>query len=187
MARRRIHYEQAFEDFLRSHYIPYIAVDEAKRALLPTLDVKNADFIVHAPSGSNFIVDVKGKRFPYEHRGRRTYWESWIHAEDLQGLAVWRSLMGERFDSLLVFAYWIRNLADRRVDGLLFSTLHRFHDRDYAFVAVRLDDFARLFRERSKSWNAVDMARRSFESVLVPFGALVGRPEELQLAGKVLT
>ena len=184
MARRHIHYEQAFEDFLRSHSIPYIAVDEAKRAILPDLDVKNADFIVHTASGLNLIVDVKGKRFPYEHCGRRTYWESWIHAEDLEGLAIWRSLLGERFEALLVFAYWIRNLADPRVDGLLFSTLHQYRDRDYAFVAVRLDDFARLFRERSKSWNAVDMAARKFESVLVPFGALVGRKEELELTGK---
>ena len=32
MAQRRFHYEQAFERYLRQHAIPYVAVDEAKRA-----------------------------------------------------------------------------------------------------------------------------------------------------------
>ncbi len=35
MAQRRHHYEQAFEEYLRSRRIPYVAVDEAKKALLP--------------------------------------------------------------------------------------------------------------------------------------------------------
>jgi hypothetical protein len=35
MAQRRHHYEQAFEVYLRSRRIPYVAVDEAKKALLP--------------------------------------------------------------------------------------------------------------------------------------------------------
>ncbi|MGJ3232735.1 MAG: HYExAFE family protein [Oceanicaulis sp.] len=33
MAQRRFHYEQAFEHYLRANAIPYVAVDEAKRAL----------------------------------------------------------------------------------------------------------------------------------------------------------
>ena len=33
MTQRRFHYEQAFEHYLRANAIPYVAVDEAKRAL----------------------------------------------------------------------------------------------------------------------------------------------------------
>src|SRR5688572_22372104 len=35
MAQRRFHYEQAFEHFLRANRVPYVAVDEAKKALMP--------------------------------------------------------------------------------------------------------------------------------------------------------
>ncbi len=35
MAQRRYHYERAFEQYLRARRIPYISVDEARRALLP--------------------------------------------------------------------------------------------------------------------------------------------------------
>lgn len=35
MAQRRHHYEQAFAEYLRSRRIPYVAVDEARKALLP--------------------------------------------------------------------------------------------------------------------------------------------------------
>ena len=33
VAQRRFHYEQAFEHYLRANAIPYVAVNEAKRAL----------------------------------------------------------------------------------------------------------------------------------------------------------
>lgn len=35
MAQRRHHYEQAFEAHLRAQRVPYVAVDEARKALLP--------------------------------------------------------------------------------------------------------------------------------------------------------
>ena len=34
MANRDNHYEAAFEEFLRSRGVPYVAVDEARRSLL---------------------------------------------------------------------------------------------------------------------------------------------------------
>ena len=35
MAHRRDHYDRAFEGFLRARRIPYVAVDEARKTLLP--------------------------------------------------------------------------------------------------------------------------------------------------------
>ena len=37
MANRDNHYEAAFEAYLRSRGVPYIAVDEARRSLLPVV------------------------------------------------------------------------------------------------------------------------------------------------------
>ncbi len=58
MAQRRFHYEQAFEHYLRSNGIPYVAVDEAKRALQgragdpAAKKLKSFDFVVYSESGA---------------------------------------------------------------------------------------------------------------------------------------
>ncbi len=75
MAQRRHHYERAFETFLRQRRIPYVAVDEARKALLssdatfringdePGTDeaLKSFDFVLYGQS-RNFLIDVKGRK-----------------------------------------------------------------------------------------------------------------------------
>lgn len=53
------HYERAFEAFLRSHRIPYVAVDEARRALVapepdvePHGDLKSFDLLSSVRHGA---------------------------------------------------------------------------------------------------------------------------------------
>ncbi len=98
MAQRRHHYEQAFELYLRTFRIPYVAVDEARKALLPENSVfrvrregppgeaeprdsslKSFDFVIygepssgvirHDRQGSNLLVEVKGRRIGRRPRG----------------------------------------------------------------------------------------------------------------------
>ena len=38
MVKRGNHYELAFEEYLRSRQVPYLAVDESRRSLLPVDD-----------------------------------------------------------------------------------------------------------------------------------------------------
>ena len=64
MAKRSNHYEAAFEEYLRSRQIPYVAVDEKKRALLGGSSLKSLDFIVSPVVGGSWLIDVKGRRFP---------------------------------------------------------------------------------------------------------------------------
>ena len=51
MTQRRFHYEQAFEHYLRANRVPYVAVDEARKTLLPAHDpleaIKSFDFVVY--------------------------------------------------------------------------------------------------------------------------------------------
>lgn len=74
MAQRRHHYERAFEHFLRSRRIPYIAVNEARKALLPTgaalrveggggksRALKSFDFVIYG-EGLNLLVEIKGRK-----------------------------------------------------------------------------------------------------------------------------
>jgi hypothetical protein len=88
MAQRRHHYERAFEEYLRTRRIPYVAVDEARKALLPenaplrisvctteptdgtATALKSFDFVIYGwdwsgratPGESNLLLDVKGRR-----------------------------------------------------------------------------------------------------------------------------
>lgn len=64
MALRHNHYEAAFEAYLRFRRIPYIAVDEAKRSFVEEASLKSVDFLVSVLGGDNFLVDVKGRRYP---------------------------------------------------------------------------------------------------------------------------
>lgn len=69
MARRENHYEAAFEAYLRAQRLPYVAVDETRRALLGDGSLKSLDFIVSpAGAGDGWLIDVKGRQFP---SGRR--------------------------------------------------------------------------------------------------------------------
>lgn len=86
MARRYIHYEAAFEDYVRSQGWPYVPVDEKKKAIFSGAKVKSFDFIVYPPGRRAWLVDVKGRKFPYETSGGRHYWENWVTREDLEGL-----------------------------------------------------------------------------------------------------
>ncbi len=74
MANRDNHYEAAFEAYLRSRGVPYVAVDEAKRSVLSDGgSIKSLDFIVSAPAAT-WLVDVKGRRFPAGEE-QKQYWK----------------------------------------------------------------------------------------------------------------
>ena len=76
MVLRRFHYDLAFEHYLRQNGIPYVAVDEAKRALSgryasgqAPAKLKSFDFVVYSEAGANLLVDVKGRKLSVR-RGR---------------------------------------------------------------------------------------------------------------------
>lgn len=112
------HYEAAFEDALRAAGWPYVRVDDQKRSILAGTTIKSFDFLVHPPGGGGWLVDVKGRKFPYSSRGlqpapmptaasrdlsesgndfplspgRSTtthLWENWVTDDDLAGMAAW--------------------------------------------------------------------------------------------------
>lgn len=85
VTQRRHHYERAFEHYLRRQRVPYVAVDEARKALLPedsSLKVesvwgperqihalKSFDFVIYGPE-RNLLVDVKGRKVARRMGGR---------------------------------------------------------------------------------------------------------------------
>lgn len=167
MADRENHYELAFEDFLRSRRVPYVAVDEAKRALLAGGSVKSLDFIVSSSGGCSWLVDVKGRLFP---SGRsRQYWKNWSTRDDLVSMSRWEQLFGDRFAGLFVFAY---NVRGRRAP-LPAEQLHEFRGRSYGFIAIRLSEYVPHARMISSRWDTLAMPVRRFRELACPLEQLL--------------
>lgn len=168
MTRRHIHYEAAFEDYLRSQGIPYIAVDEQRQVIFAGSRVKSFDFLVYRDLRRRWIVDVKGRQYPYVTRTSRRYWENWITRADLDGLANWQEVFGEGFEAMLVFAYWLTQ-DDERVPPVY---IHCCGDRRYAFLCVPLAEYRRHCRIRSRRWGTVTLPVATFRQVARPIQRL---------------
>ncbi|MCB9851064.1 MAG: HYExAFE family protein [Phycisphaerales bacterium] len=165
MTRRHIHYEAAFEDYLRSCGVPYIAVDEQRKAIFSGNRVKSFDFLVYRDSGIKWLVDVKGRKFPYDTSdGQRRYWENWITREDLEGLRQWEDTFGEGFRAMLVFAYLLLGPPARQP----LAFVHPFRDDLYAFMCISLADYRELCRPRSASWDTVSVPAARFRELAQP-------------------
>jgi len=191
MAQRRFHYEQAFEHFLRANRIPYVAVDEAKKALMPAAGktmrktekddgprgrgsaaaLKSFDFVVYAPDRS-LLVDVKGRMFGSgksinPHSSRR--YESWVTTDDVESLQHWQKLFGSDFQAVFVFAYCLR----QQPPDALFEELFAFGERWYALREIALDDYTRAMVKRSDKWQTVHVPAEEFARISRPFSVKI--------------
>jgi hypothetical protein len=171
VANRDNPYEAAFEAYLRSRGVPYVAVDEAKRSLLANgASIKSLDFIVSSPGKTTtWLVDVKGRRFPSGDQTTQ-YWKNWSTRDDLTSLAQWEELFGEGFCGLFVFAYDI--LGDRA--PLPEAQLFEHRGSLYGFVAVRLSDYRVHARPISPSWDTVAMPTAEFRRLARPMEEFLG-------------
>jgi hypothetical protein len=106
MADRSIHYEAAFEAFLRSRGIPYVAVDEAKKALFADAKLKSFDFVVYSKNGPNLLIDVKGRsaRDRSATAGKRSF-QTWTTERDVDDLMQWEQVFGDGFKGMLAFVF----------------------------------------------------------------------------------
>ena len=163
MAKRGNHYEAAFEAYLRMRQVPYIAVDEARRALLGDASLKSLDFIVSPAVGPAWLVDVKGRRFPSGEQ-QKQYWKNWSTDDDLRSLRAWERLFGPSASGLFVFAYEV--VADRA--PLPRELLFDFRDRLYGFIGVRLSDYAACARKLSAAWGTLAVPTARFREVAAP-------------------
>src|SRR5688572_9354611 len=101
MADRNVHYEAAFEAFLRQRGIPYVAVDEAKKAIFTKAKLKSFDFVVYVKNGRNLLVDVKGRQ--HRNRNGRSGFETWTTEQDVADLMQWEQVFGDGFTAILSF------------------------------------------------------------------------------------
>lgn len=189
MAQRRHHYESAFEEYLRAKRIPYVAVNEARKALLPPTAeftvstpgsdsakpdaLKCFDFVVYSERG-NLLIDIKGRRVARRKApttgsplaaAPRSGLESWVTQDDVDSLSRWRTLFGEGFDAAFVFVYWCD---DQPPDGL-FQEVFEHRGRWYAVRSVKMDPYVAAMKQRSLKWRTVHVPSRDFERISEPF------------------
>ncbi len=164
MTKRHIHYEAAFEDYVRSRGWPYIPVDEQRKAIFSGVRVKSFDFIVYPPGAKTWVVDVKGRKFPYEGKGGRRYWENWVTQDDLDGLTQWHAVLGAEYEPVFMFAYWLLGPSDRTPH----AETHTYQGESYAFLPVPADRYAEEARRRSPKWGTVSVPVQTFRRLVVP-------------------
>jgi hypothetical protein len=175
MAKRDNHYEAAFEEYLRVKQIPYVAVDETKRALLGNASLKSLDFIVSTALDPSWLVDVKGRRFPAG--GQKQYWKNWSTSDDVRNLTAWQRLFGPVFCGLFVFAY---DIVDDRAP-LPQDRLFEHRGRLYGFLGVKLDEFAARARRISAAWDTLSMSAQQFRRFAAPVEDFFCRTEPREL------
>lgn len=166
MARRSLHYEAAFEAYVRHRRIPYVAVDEAKKSLLPRALVggdalKSFDFVVYGQNG-NLLAEVKGRRVV---GGGRL--ENWVTREDVESLLKWECLFGSGFEAAFIFVY---HYVEQPPDAL-FEELFQHQELWYGLRVVTVRDYAAAMRTRSERWRTIDIARPTFDRISSPFAA----------------
>ncbi|MDX9911325.1 MAG: HYExAFE family protein [Phycisphaerales bacterium] len=176
MAQRRHHYDQAFEKYLRERRIPYVAVNEARRALFggdgpalratdeagATRSLKSFDFVIYGPE-RNLLLEVKGRKIAYG-ASTTARLESWVTMDDVSGLERWERLFGEGFEAALAFLYWCEAPPP---DGL-FQEMVEHRGRWYAVRAVRVSEYARHMVVRSPRWRTVHVPGEAFVRISQP-------------------
>lgn len=188
------HYERAFAGYLRDCGIPYVSVDDARRALLPegtclrvtesdpdhpgqtrTRALKSFDFVVYGGS-SNLLIDVKGRKIgrkaaeSVQTRGRTGRLESWVTLDDIASLHAWERLFGGGFCAAFVFVYWCAE----QPPGELFQEIIEHQGRWYAVRGIMLSDYTKAMKTRSPRWRTVDLRASDFDRLSRPFSARFG-------------
>jgi len=160
MADRSVHYEAAFEAYLRHKGIPYVAVDEAKKAIFSNAKLKSFDFVVYSKGGANLLVDVKGRSL--RDRASRKGFETWAEEQDVSDLMQWQEVFGEGFKAIFGFVYWIEPPLSPE------PSMYEHRERWYLMMGIELAEYRDKMRRRSAKWATVSLRAEDFRSLARP-------------------
>ena len=156
-----MHYEAAFEDYLRRKGLPYIAVDEAKKALFAGAKLKSFDFVVYRPNGKNLLVDVKGRKLSTSSSSL----QNWTTREDIDDLRQWQDIFGNDFCAVFLFMFHWPGVPE----GAPLKDLILYQERWYGMLAISITDYREFMRQRSEAWGTVHLPMKEFRRLAKPF------------------
>jgi len=180
MANSGTHYERAFEAVLQRRQVPYVAVDQAKKALFGPVRLKSFDFIIYPRRGPMLLTDVKGRKLSKKSFQRGHLGQTWTTRNDVESLRSWERVFGAGYLAAFVFAYWLYDddepaeiaQADSAAAAPKSSSpggVESFDQRDYTFVVAELNAYERQMRPRSSSWRTVYVPAKQFAQRARPF------------------
>jgi hypothetical protein len=160
------HYERAFKNWLIDNSVPYIVVDEHKRAAFSRRKVKSFDFLVYSRSEQILIAEVKGRKFTGNSFAKMTGFECWVTTDDVNGLASWQQVFGPSHHAIFVFAYRIEKV-DVDFDG---RKVFDFDANRYVFFIVSLENYKRFMKPRSPKWRTLTLPADKFRKCAIEAG-----------------
>lgn len=160
------HYERAFACWLGENRVPFVPIDQSRRAELGDLHPKSFDFLLRPGGPQRILVEVKGRTFGGVSLAGRRGLDCWITEEDAQAMRVWRRLFTRRHTedlAVFVFAFRLRQ-PDVDPDGL---AVYEFENQRYLFFVIRAADYLRHMKRRSPRWRTVTLGAESVRGLTV--------------------
>lgn len=162
-------YETVFERYLRAVKRPFLSNRQERRFDLDNgATLKNFDYLVSDAEGVNWIVDVKGRRFPGGLHSTK-YWKNWTTEDDLRGLLRWEQILSAGGDEYcgrgaFVFAYLVTGeRAPVPEEKIFIDRLER-----YAFLVVPLKTYIAEAKYISPKWKTYEIPAKRFQELAVP-------------------
>ena len=157
------HYEQAFGNWLMDNNIRYIEVDEQKRAAFGRNKIKSFDYFVYPPNQKILVAEVKGRTFHGKSFAGISGFESWVAADDVDSLAAWQQVFGKTHIAVFIFVYKVEKV-DVDFDG---CDVYEFNNTKYAFFCIKLTDYQKYIKLRSRRWQTVNLPADKFRKCAV--------------------
>ena len=155
----------------------YVAVAPHNRRVFARSKIKSFDFLLYPAGSREIITEVKGRKFRGTNLSGLRGMESWVTMDDVRGLIRWEQIFVSAFagrnrgcEAALIFAYRFENV-DVETDG---GQVYGFADRQYAFYAVRLDDYRKFMTVRSPKWQTVTLPAAKFRKLAIPLCEFLG-------------
>jgi hypothetical protein len=168
---RRNEYEVAFDAYLRHYSHSRLAVDETRRSAGLDGPLKSPDFVVVTPGGKQWIIDVKGRKFPSGSANGPSYtWQNWVTQSDIDSLIEWQTMLGPRSQAIFLFAYRLSCEVELPLGT---ADLWYWKEERYLFRAVGLEDYRTRMRIRSEKWQTVGLPVKEFREIVTPFCRLI--------------
>jgi len=166
------HYERAVRAHLTEQGVPFVAVDEARRAITggdtrPLRapgggarpgTIKTFDLLLYGRP--NVLLELKGRKLP---AGSKRL-ENWVTQDDVDSLLRWEGLFGREYVGAFAFVY----RCEGEPPDPLFEQVWRHREAWYAIRTIAAGAYAAVMRVRSRRWGTVSVPTGEFERLSGP-------------------
>ncbi len=143
--------------------MPYVAVDESKKAIFSGSKLKSFDFVVYSRGGPNLLVDVKGRKAT-----DNASLQTWATRRDVDDLFQWQRVFGDDFQAIFAFVFEVDPILTPPPGHFSLPATGDQSAKHYLMLAVTLGDFRDHMVRRSERWNTVSLPADDFRRAARP-------------------